>query len=206
MYTHVYLCMFLYEASYFDNSLKSTQQWERKKRKQFRSRPRPPGGYKLIQYVCIIYIYTYVYVCMHIYIYIYTYTHIVCMHMCVYIYIYIYIYVYVCIYIYINVYIYIYIYIYIMKSIRSALYDIWWSSMKALLVKCPSVQWQPDGLTIRANKWFLGAGFLGAPPISLTLGTPRFIAEGDIVTQEQKLVKKIQEKAPPISTRTLIKR
>ena len=36
-----------------------------------------------------------------------------------------------------------------------------------LLVKCPSVQWQPDGLTIHTNKWFLGAGFLGAPPISL---------------------------------------
>ena len=80
------------------------------------------------------------------------------------------------------------------------------SSVKALLVKCPFVQWQPDDLTIHTNKWFLGAGFLGAPPISLTLGTPRFIAEGDIVTQEQKLVKKIQEKAPPISTRTLIKR
>ena len=31
-----------------------------------------------------------------------------------------------------------------------------------------SVQWQPDGLTIRTQKWFLGAGFLGALPISLT--------------------------------------
>ena len=30
-----------------------------------------------------------------------------------------------------------------------------------------SVQWQPDVLTIHTNKWFLGAGFLGAPPISL---------------------------------------
>ena len=30
-----------------------------------------------------------------------------------------------------------------------------------------SVQWQPDGLTIHAEKWLLGAGFLGAPPISL---------------------------------------
>ena len=28
------------------------------------------------------------------------------------------------------------------------------------------MQWQPDGLTIRAKKRFLGAGFLGAPPIS----------------------------------------
>ena len=36
-----------------------------------------------------------------------------------------------------------------------------------------SVQWQPDGLTIHAKKWFLGAGFLGAPPISLTEGSSR---------------------------------
>ena len=32
-----------------------------------------------------------------------------------------------------------------------------------------SVQWQPDGLTIHTKKWFPGAGFLGAPPISLDL-------------------------------------
>ena len=32
-----------------------------------------------------------------------------------------------------------------------------------------SVQWQPDGLTIHTKEWFLGARFLGAPPISLTL-------------------------------------
>ena len=31
------------------------------------------------------------------------------------------------------------------------------------------MQWQPDGLTIHAKKWFLGAGFLGAPAISLKL-------------------------------------
>ena len=30
-----------------------------------------------------------------------------------------------------------------------------------------SVQWQPDGLTIHTKKRFPGAGFLGAPPISL---------------------------------------
>ena len=36
-----------------------------------------------------------------------------------------------------------------------------------MFVKCPSVQLQPDGLTIHTDKWFLGAGFLGAPPISL---------------------------------------
>ena len=37
-----------------------------------------------------------------------------------------------------------------------------------MLVKCPSVQWQPDGLTIHTTEWFPGAGLLGAPPISLT--------------------------------------
>ena len=30
--------------------------------------------------------------------------------------------------------------------------------------------WQPDGLTIHAEKWFLGARFLGAPPVSLRPG------------------------------------
>ena len=30
-----------------------------------------------------------------------------------------------------------------------------------------SVQWQPDDVAIHTNKWFLGAGFLGAPPILL---------------------------------------
>ena len=44
---------------------------------------------------------------------------------------------------------------------------------ETLLVKCASVQWQPDGLTIHNNKWFLGAGFLGAPPISLRSGASR---------------------------------
>ena len=44
-----------------------------------------------------------------------------------------------------------------------------WSSRKTLLVKCPSVQWQPDGLTTHSKKLFLGAGFLGAPHISLNL-------------------------------------
>ena len=35
------------------------------------------------------------------------------------------------------------------------------------------MQWQPDGLTIHTNKWFLGAGLLGAPPISLTISSQR---------------------------------
>ena len=34
-----------------------------------------------------------------------------------------------------------------------------------------SVQWQPDGLTFHTKKWFLGASFLGAPPISLRTRT-----------------------------------
>ena len=42
----------------------------------------------------------------------------------------------------------------------SALYNICWSSVKALLVKCPAVQWLPEEQIPRS--WFLGA-----PPISL---------------------------------------
>ena len=45
--------------------------------------------------------------------------------------------------------------------------------MKTLLVKCQTVQWQPDGLTIHTKQLFLGAGFLGAPPISLSVGKMR---------------------------------
>ena len=29
------------------------------------------------------------------------------------------------------------------------------------------MKWQPDGLRIHTEKWLLGAGFLGAPPVSL---------------------------------------
>ena len=39
--------------------------------------------------------------------------------------------------------------------------------METLLVKCTSVQWQPDGWTVNTKKWLLGAGFLAALPISL---------------------------------------
>ena len=31
------------------------------------------------------------------------------------------------------------------------------------------MQWQPDGSAIHAEKWFLGAGFLGAPRIYLSV-------------------------------------
>ena len=37
------------------------------------------------------------------------------------------------------------------------------------LSTAPSVQWQPDVLTIRTRRCFLGAGFLGAPPIPLII-------------------------------------
>ena len=33
------------------------------------------------------------------------------------------------------------------------------------------MSWQPDGFTIHAKKWLLGAGFLGAPPIRMLLIT-----------------------------------
>ena len=36
-----------------------------------------------------------------------------------------------------------------------------------------SVQWQPDGLTVHTKKWFLGAGLLGAPPMSVRTQTRR---------------------------------
>ena len=45
-----------------------------------------------------------------------------------------------------------------------------------------SVQRQPDGLTTHANKWFLGAGFLGAPPISLKGVTRSALARHSDVT------------------------
>ena len=51
------------------------------------------------------------------------------------------------------VYIYIYIYIY----------------MRMIMLLVIMIDWRPDGLTIHAKRWFLGAGFLGATPISLVL-------------------------------------
>ena len=40
-------------------------------------------------------------------------------------------------------------------------------TLRCLFSPDASLQWQPGGLTIHTNKWFLGAGFLGAFPISL---------------------------------------
>ena len=85
---------------------------------------------------------------------------------------------------YIHVYIYIYIYTHIYRTRwehaaqmeRSAprgnesvagLKADGFQVTEALLVKCPSVQWQLMDLTIHTKKWFLGAGFLGACPTSL---------------------------------------
>ena len=42
------------------------------------------------------------------------------------------------------------------------------SALRCLFHPNAPVQWQADGLTIHTKKWFLGAGFLGAHPISLT--------------------------------------
>ena len=36
-----------------------------------------------------------------------------------------------------------------------------------------AAQWQPDALTVRAREWFLGAGLLGAPPVSLSVSRGR---------------------------------
>ena len=83
---------------------------------------------------------------MYIYIYIYTRVHI-----------YIYIYTY-CIYIYIYI---LCVYIYIYMLLRGV------GTRRYFFPPNASVQWQPDGSTIRTKEWFLGAGFLGAPPISL---------------------------------------
>ena len=46
-------------------------------------------------------------------------------------------------------------------------------ALRCLLPPSASVQWQPDGLTMHTRKWFLGAGFLGAPPTSLRYPTDR---------------------------------
>ena len=90
------------------------------------------------------------------------------------------------------IYIYIYIYIYIHRYTYIYIYNIYSNinissrnnvreegsaprrgRHSAMCVFPPnaSVRWQPDGLTIHTKKWLQGAGFLGAPPISLTQST-----------------------------------
>ena len=45
-------------------------------------------------------------------------------------------------------------------------------TLRFLYPPSASVQWQLHGLTIRTEKWFRGAGFLGAPPIPRTAWRP----------------------------------
>ena len=99
----------------------------------------------------------------YIYIYIYIYVN-VRMH----IYIYIYIYICICIYRERCVCIYIYIYIHIVMSEKGEVLLRGVGTLRYIFPPDASVQWQPDGLKIPTKKWFLAAGFLGAPPISLT--------------------------------------
>ena len=119
---------------------------------------------------------------LYIYIYIHIYTHMyVCMCICMSVYLYLSIYpsIYLSLYTYIHIYIYICIYIYIYiytwaqsrHGRRSEKGEVLLRGVGTQQLFVPpnaSVQGQPDGLTIYTKEeWFLGAGFLGAPPISL---------------------------------------
>ena len=42
-------------------------------------------------------------------------------------------------------------------------------TLRHLFAPAASAQWQPDGLTIRTKRRFLGAGFLGAPPMIIII-------------------------------------
>ena len=80
-----------------------------------------------------------------------------------------------------------YVYIYIYIHIRNKANDHFLLSEKGevllrgvgtlryLFHPMPSALRQPGGFAIHAKKWFLGAGFLGAPPISLKSRTRREI-------------------------------
>ena len=143
-----------------------------------------------------VYIYIYMYVCMyvcmyiHIYVCIYIYIY-VCMCVCIYIYIYIYIYIHTSNKTILSIH-------NEQKQQNNTYThntqqkvagrdsgrgpgDLFWhwsqkgevlrrgvGTLRYLLPPNASVQGQPDGLTIHTQKWFLGAGFLGAPPISLS--------------------------------------
>ena len=123
-------------------------------------------AYKWMRVYIYIYIYLYAYMYMYIHIYIYIYTHIyinytLCICICMYM----------------------YMYMYAARpdfvraevlprplDQRSEKGEVLLRGVGTLRSSFPpnaSVQWQPDGWKIDANKWFLGAGFLRAPPISL---------------------------------------
>ena len=92
--------------------------------------------------------------------------------MCIYIYIYVYM---IRLYRYMSLSLSIYIYIYIEREIEGERGEVLLREVGTLRYSFPpeaSVQWQPGDLTIHTKKWFLGAGFLGAPPISLSEGSP----------------------------------
>ena len=137
-------------------------------------------------YICMyvyIYIYTYMYVCIYIYIYVY-----VCVYIYIYIHMYVYIYIYICIYVTVCLYYYMYstYVLYVLHVFLCILlyYRGWHHATccqrrgsapkrgrHSTISFSPnaSVQWQSDGSTIHTDKWFLRAGFLGAPPIYLIL-------------------------------------
>ena len=73
-----------------------------------------------------------------------------------------------CIYVYIYIYTYVCIYIYIYRENGEVLLR-GVGALRYLFPPSASVYWQPDGLTIHAKKWFLGARFLGAPPIIIII-------------------------------------
>ena len=130
----------------------------------------------------------------YIYIYIYIYVCILVFYRCVCVCLCVCICMYVCMYIYIYIHVYVYIYIYIYTCIHThVMYtgEPRWElerrgeggksekgevllrgvgTLRHLFPPSASVQWQPDGLTIHAKKWLLGAGFLGKPTISLRRG------------------------------------
>ena len=73
----------------------------------------------------------------------------------------------ICMYIYLSIFLslslYIYIYIYKGEGLLRGV-----GTLRYLFPPSACLQWQRDGLTIQKKKQFLGAGFLGAPPISLS--------------------------------------
>ena len=149
-----------------------------------------------------IYIYTYIHVYMYVYVCRYVCLY-VCMHLSLSLSIYIYIHVYICVHIFIYIYIYPgdqrpsekgYIIVHSRvgvdfgeRRVETRILKRRILNMDFNMVGAPkrgrhstiffppnaSVQWQPDGLIIRTDKWFLGAGLLGAPPMSLRPGRGR---------------------------------
>ena len=140
--------------------------------------------------MCVyIYIYTHTYIHIHIHIHLHIHIH---MHIHIHIHIYTYspslsLYIYIYIHIHmisvsISLSLSLYIYIYILYAycvIRNTKLPVALLVLSLLVLlrgvgtqrhvfpPDASVQWQPDGWKIHTKKWFLGAGFLGAPPISL---------------------------------------